>query len=107
MKILASRLRNRVELWRREIVEEDIGNVRRPVFLKKIWVDIIPVNSSEKEGQANTEKAEIKSKMLMRETEIKKSDYIIHKGIKHEVLYINPSYDGKGYIEVYTRMVME
>lgn len=107
MKILASRLRNRVELWRREKVKEDIGEVTKKVFKKKLWVDIIPVNSSEKEGQASTEKAEIKLKMLMRKTDIKKADFIIHEGVKHEVLYIMQNYDGKGYIEVYTRMVME
>ena len=107
MRTLASRLRNRVELWRREKVETDIGEITKPIFIKKLWADIIPTNTSEKDGPADTEKAEAKSKVIMRKTDIKKSDYIVHNGVKHEVLYVLPNYDGKGYIEVYTRMVME
>ena len=107
MRTLASRLRNRIELWRREKVETDIGEITKPIFIKKLWADIIPVSTFEKNGQADTEKAEAKSKVIMRKTDIKISDYIVYNGIKHEVLYVLPNYDSKGYIEVYTCMVME
>ena len=72
MRILASRLHNRVELWRREKVETDIGEVTKPVLVRKLWADIIPTNTSEKDGPADTEKAEAKIKSNYEENRHKK-----------------------------------
>lgn len=107
MQTLASRLQNRVEIWRREKVKTKIGDSFDDVFYKTVWADVIPLNASTASGQAGTENSRTKFKVLMRKTEVLQSDFLIFKGLKLEIDYIIPNFDRKGYIEVYALLVKE
>lgn len=107
MATLASRLQNRVEIYRRKKVSTDIGDTFEPVLHKKVWADVIPLSANTAEGQAETQNSRTKFKIIMRKTDILQSDYIIFSGIKLEIDYIIPNFDRKGYIEVYTLLIKE
>lgn len=107
MQTLASRLQNRVEIWRREKISTDIGDSFEPVLYKKVWADVIPLSASTAEGQAETENSRTKFKVIMRKNDILQSDFIIFSGLKLEIDYIIPNFDRKGYIEVYALLIKE
>ncbi|WP_270445746.1 head-tail adaptor protein [Fusobacterium varium] len=107
MSTLASRLQNRIEIWRRKKVSTDIGDSFEPVLFKKVWADIIPLSASTSEGQADTQNSKTKFKVIIRKNDILQSDYLIYKEFKLEIEYIIPSFDRKGYTEIYALLIKE
>ena len=107
VQTLASKLQNRVEIWRREKVKTKIGDSFDDILYKTVWADVIPLNANIASGQADTENSRTKFKVLMRKTDVLQSDFLIFKGLKLEIDYIIPNFDRKGYIEVYALLVKE
>lgn len=52
VQTLASRLQNRVEIWRREKVKTKIGDSFDDILYKTVWADVIPLNANMASGQA-------------------------------------------------------
>lgn len=107
MLTLASRLQNRVEIWRRKKISTNIGDSFEPVLYKKVWADIVPLSASILNGDAGTEKSKTKFKVLIRKNDVLKTDYIVYSGLKLEIEYIIPSFDRKGYYEIYSSLIEE
>lgn len=100
MYSLASKLRNRVEIYRNNLVQGELGDNYEPKLLKKVWANIIPMNGSVKESAGETEYSELKFKIIIRKTDIKQKDYIIYKGQKYEFEYIIPEFTKNSYLEI-------
>ena len=45
---LASRLKNRIEIFRRERIEGTLGDTYEDKSLKKVWADIMPAGAGKK-----------------------------------------------------------
>lgn len=101
-KSLASKLKNRIEIYR--LIEEmtDIGITLIPKFYKTVWADIIPMSSGVVKEDSDTSHTETKFKIIIRKTDIKQSDIIKYKGLEYDIQYIIPNFDNKGYLEVFT-----
>ena len=65
-KVLASRLNNRVEIHREQIVEGNLGDKREYKLYKKVWADIIPLSANSITTSEDFEYTDIKFKIIMR-----------------------------------------
>ncbi|EPC09076.1 head-tail adaptor protein [Fusobacterium ulcerans] len=106
-KVLASRLKNRIEIFRVGKVKTDIGNKKTSFPLKKVWADVIPLSARVQNGQADTQYVNAAFKIIMRKTDITETDFIMFKEQKFNIEYIIPNYDNKGYIEVFANLKKE
>jgi SPP1 family predicted phage head-tail adaptor len=98
---LASRLKNRIEIYRLEEIETPLGQSVEPVLYKRVWADIVPLSASLKAAEAETERAKNTFKVIMRKTDIKESDFIKYNNNTFQIDYIIPNFNGQGYIEVF------
>ena len=98
---LASRLRNRIEIYRLEEVETPLGQSVEAMFYKKEWADIVPLNASLSKAEAETERAKNTFKIIMRKVDIKESDFIKYENNIFQIDYIISNFNGQGYIEVF------
>lgn len=101
-KNLSSRLNNRIEIYRRIEIKENIGITFQSKLLKKVWAEITPLKGKINKEEADTISSTIKFKIIIRKTDIKTSDYIMFKGLKYEVDYIIPDYKDNSCLEIYT-----
>lgn len=100
-KVLASRLNNRVEIHREQIVEGNLGDKREYKLYKKVWADIIPLSVNSVTTSEDFEYIETKFKIIMRKTDITETDIIYYKGTKYEISHIIPFFNENTYIEVH------
>ena len=80
-KVLASKLNNRIEVWRNKQVESKTGKEQKYTLEKKIWAEIRPTKGIVNQEEAETTSNTVKFKIRIRKTDIKTSDYIIFKDV--------------------------
>lgn len=102
---LASRLKNRIEIYRRTLVAGKLGDTFEDTLLKKVWADIVPAGAGVKGAEAETERVENKFKIIIRKTDIKHTDYIMFEGEKYEINHIIRNFNTNNYLEVYATLV--
>ena len=85
---LASKLKNRIEIYRRTLVAGKLGDTFEDTLLKKVWADIVPAGAGVKGAEAETERVENKFKIIIRKTDIEHTDYIMFEGEKYEINHI-------------------
>lgn len=107
MKILASRLNNRVEIKRATIVKGKLGDKREFITLKKVWADIVPLTGKVNTNQDGTQYTDLSFKVLMRKTDINQNDVIFFRENTYEIDYIIPAFNKNNYIEVFTHLKKE
>ena len=105
--VLASRLNNRVEIHREQIVEGNLGDKREYKLYKKVWADIIPLSANSITTSEDFEYTDIKFKIIMRKTDITQADIIYYKGTKYEISHIIPAFNKNNYIEVHCTLKKE
>lgn len=101
---LASRLKNRIEIFRRERIEGTLGDTYEDKPLKKVWADIMPAGAGKKSQEAETERVENKFKIIVRKTDIKHTDFIMFEGEKYEIEYITRNFNDNSYLEIFTTL---
>lgn len=106
-KVLASRLNNRVEIHREQIIEGKLGDKREYKLLKKVWADIIPLSANSITTSEDLEYTDTKFKIIMRKTNITQADIICYKGTKYEISHIIPAFNKNNYIEVHCTLKKE
>ena len=109
-KKLASQLNNRIEIWKPESIESDIGEVLQNVFFKKIWADIIPINGSQLNGIADTEYSDTNFKIKIRKAsnnEITNDNFIMFRGLRYDIKYILPDFNNGAFNELFTKLKTE
>lgn len=95
-----SKLKNRIEIYRKEKIKGELGDDYEPKLIKKVWAQIIPLTGSVKNGEGETEFSELKLKVIIRKTDIKESDYICFKERKYDIEYIIPEFTRNSYLEI-------
>lgn len=103
-KSLASRLNNRIEIYRQKEIKEKIGLTFQFEPLRKIWAEIRELKGKVNQEEADTISNTVKFKMRVRKTDIKTSDYIIFKSLKYEIDYIIPCFKDNSFLDIYTSL---
>lgn len=111
MSRMTSKLRNKVDVYTKQKVENELGEIEYKYALyKTIYAQIIPKTSILKDGQAETEYVESTHKIKIRTKSLPRLDNtyrFIYKGQTYEVKYFDPDYQHNEFYDVYTRLVIE
>lgn len=105
MNDITKRLRHLVEVYQMKVLVNDLGeNDTAPELLKRAYCEILPLNSSIKNGEANTENNQHQFKFTFRRKSIqgiKKDWFFLFEGLKYEVIYFNRDFKDNQFIEVF------
>lgn len=102
---ITKRLRHLVGVYQMKVLVNDLGeNDTTPELLKRAYCEILPLNSSVKNGEANTENNQHQFKFTFRRKSIqgiKKDWFFLFEGLKYEVIYFNRDFKDNQFIEVF------
>lgn len=105
MNDITKRLRHLVEVYQMKVLVNDLGeNDLVPELLKHAYCEILPLNSTIKNGEANTENNQHQFKFTFRRKSIqgiKKDWFFLFEGLKYEVIYFNRDFKDNQFIEVF------
>ena len=105
MNDITKRLRHLVEVYQMKVLVNDLGeNDSVPELLKRAYCEILPLNSTVKNGEANTENNQHQFKFTFRRKSIqgiKKDWFFLFEGLKYEVIYFNRDFKDNQFIEVF------
>lgn len=105
MNDITKRLRHLVEVYQMINSPNDLGeNDTVPELLKRAYCEILPLNSTVKNGEANTENNQHQFKFTFRIKSIqgiKKDWFFLFEGLKYEVIYFNRDFKDNQFIEVF------
>lgn len=111
MNDITKRLRHLVKVYYMQDIANELGeNEKTPAFFKNAYCEIIPQNSSVKQGQANTESNEHSFKFIFRiksVPSIQKDWFFIYENLKYEILYFNRDFKDNQFIEVFCKRIEE
>jgi len=102
---ITKKLRHLVEVYHMINSPNELGeNDTTPELLKRAYCEILPLNSSVKNGEAETEENQHQFKFIFRVKSvpgIKKDWFFIYEGLKYEVIYFNRDFKDNQFIEVF------
>ena len=102
---ITKKLRHLVEVYGMSTTTNSLGeNDTTPELLKRAYCEILPLNSSVKNGEAGTEENQHQFKFIFRLKSvpgIKKDWFFIYEGLKYEVIYFNRDFKDNQFIEVF------
>lgn len=78
--------------------------------IKSVWAEVIPQGGILRDGEINTQHANISHKITIREKAIKdlKNDmYFMFKNQRYDIEYFNPNYKLGDRIEIFCNLVVE
>lgn len=105
MNDITKRLRHLVEVYQMKVLVNDLGeNDTVPELLKRAYCEILPLNSTVKNGEANTENNQHQFKFTFRRKSIqgiKKDWFFLFESLKYEVIYFNRDFKDNQFIEVF------
>lgn len=105
MNDITKKLRHLVEVYQMKVLVNDLGeNDKKPELFKKAYCEIVPLNSSVKNGEAGTEENQHQFKFIFRIKSvlgIKKDWFFIYEGLKYKVIYFNRDFKDNQFIEVF------
>lgn len=105
MNDITKRLRHLVEVYQMKVLVNDLGeNDTVPELLKRAYCEILPLNSTVKNGEANTENNQHQFKFTFRRKSIqgiKKDWFFLFEDLKYEVIYFNRDFKDNQFIEVF------
>ncbi|MCF2672897.1 head-tail adaptor protein [Fusobacterium varium] len=111
MNNITKRLRHSVEVWHMIDSKNELGeNEKIPEKFKNAFSEIVPQNSSVKQGQAETESNEHQFKFTFRRKSvqgIQKDWFFIFEKEKYEVVYFNRDFKDNQFIEVFCKRIEE
>ena len=111
MNDITKRLRHLVEVYQMKVLVNDLGeNDTVPELLKCAYCEILPLNSTVKNGEANTENNQHQFKFTFRRKSIqgiKKDWFFLFEGLKYEVIYFNRDFKDNQFIEVFCIRIEE
>mgnify|MGYP000852195837 CR=1 FL=1 len=102
---ITKKLRHLVEVYGIITTTNSLGeNDTTPELLKRAYCEILPLNSSVKNGEANTEINQHQFKFTFRIKSIqgiKKDWFFLFEGLKYQVIYFNRDFKDNQFMEVF------
>lgn len=108
---LSSMLKNRIEIWRVETAKEKnkLGQYpKQETKFMEVYGAILPQNGGLLNGRpADTVLTKTTHKIITRYTDkIKSSDFIMYKGTRYDILYIQDPYLNNERLEIFCEVVI-
>src|SRR5690625_3715930 len=102
------KLRNRVELFGRKKVENELGETEyQSTFLRKVWAQVIPQTGKLQAQQADTILSNVTHKIIVRyASDINKDMHIMYKGHRFDIKYILNPYFRNEFLEIFAEEVI-
>ena len=107
MASLSSKLKNRIEVYKKNKVQGKIGDTYEEVLVKKLWAEIKFQSGSITNGEGDTESNNTRFKIRIRKTTIDTSHYIKYKDLLYEIEYIYPDFKSNSFIELFVKLKTE
>lgn len=107
MASLSSKLKNRIEVYKKNKVQGKIGDTYEEVLVKKLWAEIKFQSGSMTKGEGDTESNNTRFKIRIRKTTIDTSHYIKYKDLLYEIEYIYPDFKSNSFIELFVKLKTE
>ena len=111
MNDITKRLRHFVEVYHTIETENELGeNEKKPELFKKAYCEIIPLNSTVKNGEANTEANQHQFKFTFRIKSLSglnKDWFFLFEGSKYEIIYYNRDFKDNQFTEVFCNRIEE
>ncbi|MGL5617395.1 MAG: head-tail adaptor protein [Sarcina sp.] len=107
MKNQASRLKNRIEVYKKNKVQGKIGDTYEEILVKKLWAEIKFQSGSIVNGEGDTEANNTRFKFRVRKTEIDTTHIIKFKELVYEIDYIYPDFKNNSFIEIFVKLKTE
>lgn len=107
MSSLSSRLKNRVEIYKKGKVLGAVGNTYEDVLVKKVWAEIKFQSGSVVSGEGDTEANNTRFKIRIRKTKIESDYHIVFKGLVYEIEYIYPDFKKNGFMDIMAKLKTE
>ena len=108
---LSSRLTNRIDVYGKIKIENELGETDyKYEKLKTIWAEIMPESGNVQSGEGKTEYANINYKFVIRSSalsELSNDMYFVFKGQRYDIQYFNPNYKYRNCIEIFCKLVIE
>ncbi len=103
-RTLASRLKNRIEVWENKEVDSDIGNQLEGVLVKRVWASIVPLYGYKSKGEADTEGNVVQFRIIIRKTDIRSDQWIEYNGLRYDISHIMPNYTSNKYLDIQAQL---
>ena len=102
----AGDLRNRVDFYKMEIRQNELGQAKRvPVPYAKRWAQIVPQGGTQQNAQGETKKTKVTHKVIIRRgLELENDMLMKYKGQQYRVKYWQPVYNNSGFMEILVEM---
>ncbi|MGL4672605.1 MAG: phage head completion protein [Cetobacterium sp.] len=108
MSNLASRLKNRIEIYEKRKVAGKLGTTYEDVLIKKFWGEIKFQSGSTISGEGDTEANNTRFKIRIRKTDISSENHtIVFRGLRFEIEYIYPDFKKNGFIDLLVKLKTE
>lgn len=107
MASFSSKLKNRIEVYKREKIQGKTGDTYEEVLVKKLWAEIKFQSGSIVNGEGDTEANNTRFKIRIRKTEIDATHIIKFKGLVYEIDYIYPDFKSNSFIELFVKLKTE
>ena len=108
---ITKKLRHLVEVYGMSTTTNSLGeNDTTPELLKRAYCEILPLNSSVKNGEANTEINQHQFKFTFRVKSLNglnKDWFFLFEGSKYEIIYYNRDFKDNQFIEVFCNRIEE
>lgn len=109
MDNLTARLRNKLTLYSKQPIINEIGEDDFEYApLKKVWGEIINWGGSNTKSVAGTTTEQTSHRIIIRSnavSELTDDMYFVHKGIRYDIEYFNPSFKKNDFIEILVKRV--
>lgn len=103
-KILASKLRNRIEIWERVEIETDLGVNYTPKLFKKVWGNVTPITGYLESGEGNTEYSDTTFRIRIRKVKISMDNWIEYHGSRYDIKYIHEDFKSNKFIDLFVNL---
>lgn len=105
MDSLSKRLKNRIDVYSKSQIENELGEVDfKYSKLKSIWAEVKPVSGTVKTISGDILQVDMRYKVTIRSNSLKELTndmYFVYKGQKYTIDYSIPNFKYKDSIEIY------
>lgn len=109
MDNLAARLRNKLTIYSKTAATNEIGeDIFNYSPLKTVWGEILTWGGSNVQATGNTTQESTSHRIIIRSNAVKNLTtdmYFVHKGIRYDIEYFNPSFKYRDFTEILVKRV--
>lgn len=106
---LNTRLRNKVELYGRTRITNELGEDGfQEGLIKRVWCEFTHKNGGVSVTSGETEKYNTTHKIIIRSNAVKDLStdmFFVYQGVRYDIEYFNPSFKYNDFVEIFVKRV--